>query len=127
MTAFAPPEPGPHHTPTEACFVGLSDWSGREVWIEQADEQRPLPYRGDTMLDGFAWGHYGSSARELARSILHEVTDSPVLAEVRCRDFAREVVAQLPADAFRLPRADVVAWIEYDRVPAGIHAAGVHG
>lgn len=120
MTALAPPQQQPRYIPAEACFVGLSDWSGREVWVEQGEEQHALPYRGETMLDGFAWGHYGSSARELARSILHEVTASPVLAEVRCRDFAREVVAQLPADSFRLTRTDVVAWIEHDPVPAAL-------
>ncbi len=120
MTALASPKPTPRHAPAEPCFVGISDWSGREVWVEQGDEQHRLPYRGEAMLDGFAWGHYGSSARELARSILHEVTDSPMLAEVRCRDFAREVVAQLPADSFRLARTDVVAWIEHDRVPTAL-------
>lgn len=100
--------------------MGISDWSGREVWVERgpgkSDER--LRYRGEQLVDGFAWGHYGYAARELARSILHEVTDSAVLAELRCRDFAREVIAQLPADEFRLTRADVVSWLEHDRLPA---------
>jgi uncharacterized protein DUF6166 len=105
---------------TDVSFGGVSDWSGRTVWVERGGVQRPLPYRGEELSGGFVWGHYGYSARELARSILHEVTDSPVLAEVRCRDFAREVVAQLPADAFTFTYADVTAWLEEGRVPAFI-------
>lgn len=112
-----PPEQSGAQLTAEAAFIGVSDWSGRRVWVERGGLQQPLAYRGDELSGGFAWGHYGYSARELARSILHEVTGSPVLAEVRCRDFAREVVAQLPADAFTLSDADVTAWLEHGRLP----------
>lgn len=105
-------------TAATAAFIGVSDWSGRHVWVERDGVQQPLAYRGDQLSGGFAWGHYGYSARELARSILHEVTASAVLAEVRCRDFAREVVAQLPADAFTLSDGDVTAWLEQGSLPA---------
>lgn len=113
-----PPESPAGQLATDVVFSGISDWAGRHVWVQRGGVQQPLPYRGDELSGGFSWGHYGYGARELARSILHEATDSPVLAEVRCRDFAREVVAQLPADAFSLTHADVTAWLEDGRVPA---------
>lgn len=114
-----PPESPSGATPAAVvAFVGVSDWGGRHVWVERDGVQQPLPYRGDELSGGFAWGHYGYSARDLARSILHEATGSPVLAELRCRDFAREVIAQLPADEFALAHDDVLAWLEHGRLPA---------
>lgn len=114
-----PPESPAGQLAADAVFHGVNGWNGRDVWIDRAGVQQPLAYRGDELSGGFAWGRYGYAARDLARSILHEATASPVLAELRCRDFAREVVAQLPADAFTLTQADVTAWIEHGTLPAG--------
>lgn len=112
-----PPESPAGQLATDVAFTGISDWSGRQVWVERGGVQQPLAYRGDELSGGFAWGHYGYAARDLARSILHDATGSPVLAEMRCRDFAREVVAQLPADVFTLTHADVTAWLEHGTLP----------
>jgi len=108
----------PGSSAAQLSFTGVADWTGHHVWVRRDGAQQPLAWRGDELSGGFVWGRYGYAARELARSILHEVTGSPVLAEVRCRDFAREVVAHLPAHGFTLSAADVEAWLERGALPA---------
>jgi hypothetical protein len=118
---------GPHMaetttlTPTATVrYVGVADWWGFHVWIEEAGTRRVLPYRGDVALAGFAWGRAGLGARELARSILEHATGSPALAERHCRTMTHEVIAELPDLGFDLGRDDVLAWLETtgDATPA---------
>jgi Family of unknown function (DUF6166) len=94
-------------------YVGVADWWGFHVWIEEADgARRALPYRGDAPLAGFAWGRNGLAARELARALIEDATGSPALAERHCRELTHAVVAELPALGFELTREDVLAWVE---------------
>ena len=100
-------------TPTATLrYVGVADWWGFHVWIEEDGNRRALPYRGEVALAGFAWGRAGLGARELARSIIDHATGSPALAERHCRDMTHAIVAQLPALGFELTREDVLAWLE---------------
>jgi hypothetical protein len=99
-------------TPTSTVhYVGVADWWGFHVWIEEDGARRALPYRGDAPLAGFAWGRNGLAARELARSLIEEATNSPALAERHCRDLTHAVIADLPALGFELTREDVLAWL----------------
>ena len=101
-----------HATLTDTLrYVGVADWWGCHVWIEEGAARRALPYRGEAPLAGFAWGRCGMAARELARSLIEHATGSPALAERHCRTMTHEVIADLPALGFELTREDVLAWI----------------
>jgi hypothetical protein len=93
-------------------YVGVADWWGCHVWIEEGAARRTLPYRGDAALAGFAWGRSGLAARELARSLIEDATGSPALAERHCRDMTHELIADLPTLGFELTREDVLAWLQ---------------
>jgi hypothetical protein len=103
--------------PATLSYVGVADWWGFHVWIEEKGSRRALPYRGEVALAGFAWGRPGLAARELARSIIEHATGSPALAERHCRAMTHAVVAELPALGFELSRDDVVAWLEGGPTP----------
>jgi hypothetical protein len=100
-------------TPTSTVrYVGVADWWGFHVWIEEGAARRALPYCGDAPLAGFAWGRNGLAARELARSLIEEATGSSALAERHCRELTHSVIARLPALGFELTREDVLGWLE---------------
>ena len=118
MTQLGPDMPKTTVSPTATPhYVGVADWWGFHVWIEEGGSRRALPYRGEVALAGFAWGRAGLAARELARSIIDHATGSPALAERHCRAMTHAVVAQLPALGFELTREDVVAWLEGGPTP----------
>jgi hypothetical protein len=93
-------------------YVGVADWWGFHVWIEEGSARRALPYRGEEPIAGFSWGRAGLGARELARAIIEDATGSPALAERHCRPMTHALIAQLPALGFELERDDVLAWLE---------------
>jgi uncharacterized protein DUF6166 len=95
-------------------YVGVADWWGVHVWIEEGGARRALPYRGEAPLAGFAWGRNGLAARELARSLIEDATGSPALAERHCRELTHAVVADMPALGFELTRDDVLAWLSQE-------------
>jgi hypothetical protein len=92
-------------------YVGVADWWGRHVWLERGGTRSSLPYRGEDPLAVFAWGRRGIGARELSRSILHDATGSVALANLLCREFTHEVVAELPDVGFELDLQQVLAWL----------------
>jgi Family of unknown function (DUF6166) len=105
-------------TPTATLrYVGVADWWGFHVWIEEGASRRTLPYRGEAALASFAWGRPGLGSRELARSIIEHATGSPALAERHCRAMTHAVIAELPALGFEITREDVVAWLEGGPTP----------
>jgi Family of unknown function (DUF6166) len=108
-------------------YVGVADWWGVHVWVEEGGTRRALPYRGEVPLAGFAWGRAGLGARELARSLIEHATGSPALAERHCRDMTHDVVAQLPDLGFELDRDDVIGWLERtgEPVPARKATTGI--
>jgi hypothetical protein len=93
-------------------YVGVADWWGFHVWIEDAGARRALPYRGEAPLAGFSWGRAGIGARELARAMIEDATGSSALAERHCREMTHALVAHLPALGFELDRDDVLAWLQ---------------
>ena len=104
-------------TPTATLrYVGVADWWGFHVWIEEGGSRRTLPYRARRRRP-VAWGRLGLGSRELARSIIEHATGSPALAERHCRAMTHAVVAQLPALGFELTRDDVIAWLEGGPTP----------
>jgi hypothetical protein len=118
MTQLGPDMTETAITPTATLrYVGVADWWGFHVWIEQDGSRLALPYRGEVALAGFAWGRPGLAARELARSIIEHATGSPALAERHCRAMTHAIVAQLPALGFELAREDIVAWLEGGPMP----------
>jgi hypothetical protein len=99
-------------------YVAVADWWGRHVWLERGGTRGSLPYRGDDPLATFAWGRRGIGARELSRSILHDATGSVALANLLCREFTHDVVAELPEVGFELDRQQVLAWLAERRAAA---------
>jgi hypothetical protein len=107
MTEIATP-----NRSTTVRYVGVADWWGFHVWIEDAEARRALPYRGEVPLAGFSWGRAGIGARELARAMIEDATGSSALAERHCREMTHALVAHLPALGFELDRDDVLAWLQ---------------
>jgi hypothetical protein len=95
----------------ERRYVGELDSWGRQVWVDDGEVRRTLPYRGNGLPVGFAWSRGGIGARELSRSILFDATGNAALAERLCRELTHQVVAQLPELRFELSRGDVLAWL----------------
>lgn len=101
-------------SPTSTRYVGVADWWGRHVWLEQGAIRSSLPYRGDQMVL-YVWGRRGIGARELSRAILVDATGSVALAERFCRDFTHDVVSELPDVGFELDREQVLDWLAGQR------------
>lgn len=99
-------------------YMGVADWWGRHVWLERGGKRSSLPYRGDDPLATFAWARRGICARELSRSILYDATGSVALADLLCREFTHDIVAELPDVGFELDRQQVLAWLSERRAAA---------
>jgi hypothetical protein len=98
-------------TVAERRYVGELDGRDRQVWVEEGELRRALPWRGEGLPVGFEWGRIGIAARELSRAILLDATGNVMLAELHCREMAHQVVAHLPESGFELDREDVLAWL----------------
>ena len=92
-------------------FVGVADWWGRRVWVEQGTTRRMLRQSGEDRLIGFAWGRRGVGTRQLAEAMLADATGNPMLAQRLSRDLAVEVVAELDEGGFELGSHEVLAWV----------------
>ena len=92
-------------------YRGVADWWGRHVWVERDGIRGALSHHGEDFRVSYAWGRSGIGARELARALLFDATDSAVLSERYCRDFTHEVLAHLPEPEFVLGRDEILAWI----------------
>ena len=100
-------------TRTQTRFVGVADWWGTRVWVEQGGTRRMLrPSGDDRLVAGFSWGRRGLETKNLAEAMLADATGNPMLAERLSRDLAIEVVAQLDESGFELGRDDVLAWVD---------------
>lgn len=97
-------------TPNRISYVGVADWWGRHVWLEQGDTRTRLRYSGGSVI-AFAWGRAGLGARELARSILQDATGESELPDALYGRFAHEIIAALPEHGFILDRKAVIAWL----------------
>ena len=104
-------------------YVGVADWWGRHVWVEEDGTRSALHACGDDLIAGFAWGTRGIAARELARAILADATGSPAVAERYCRELTHAVVAGLPRAGFELEASAVLAWLGEADAPAGRRVA----
>ena len=96
---------------TQTRFVGVADWWGRRVWVEQGGTRRMLRKTGEEPLEAFSWGQRGLGTRNLAEAMLADATGNPMLASRLSRDLAIEVVAELDDSGFELGRDDVLAWV----------------
>ena len=95
----------------ETRFVGVADWWGRRVWVEQGQTRRKLRQSGEDLLEGFSWGRRGLGTRQLAEAMLADATGNPMLAQRLSRDLAIEVVAELDEGGFELGSSEVLAWV----------------
>jgi hypothetical protein len=68
---------------------GVADWWGRHVWVERDGIRGALSHHGEDFRVSYAWGRSGIGARELARALLFDATDSAVLSERLPRLHAR--------------------------------------
>jgi hypothetical protein len=102
--------------PVERWYVGARSAAGCRVVVIEGLEVRPLRARTPDPLWSFSWGRSGSSARELAWSVLYDTVHDPELADDWCSAFATEVISLLPRDAFLMAARDLVAWLSDERV-----------
>ena len=66
-------------------------------------------YQGD---DGFEWGYGGAGPRQLAFSLLYDVTQNSVLAARNAQDFKWDVLARIPMeDDWKLTTEEIVKWV----------------
>lgn len=98
-------------TPDTTRYVGLADWWGRHVWVEDDGSRRTLRHRGTDPFITFTWGRAGPGARELARAILWDAATDPALAERFCPELARDLIARLPHIGFELGRGEILTWL----------------
>jgi hypothetical protein len=89
----------------------LADWWGH-ILFEHDGTRSSLLYRDDDSVMGFAWGRRGLGARELSRSLLHDATGSPALADRFCGEFTHEVVSRLPETGFELDWEEVLSRLD---------------
>jgi hypothetical protein len=87
---------------------------------------KPLPPRLDLHNHAreFAWGFDGYGAAQLGLAILADVFGDDLALEHH-RDFGRHVRVQLDGEAWTLPQAQVVAWME-SRLGAALAGGGVN-
>jgi hypothetical protein len=127
MTTSAPPHPktgnpfdaeltGRTGNPAERWYVGERCPAGCRVVVVDGHEVHPLRARTHDPLRSFSWGRSGSSARELAWSVLYDSAHDPGLADDWCSAFTAEVISLLPRDAFRIASRDVIAWLADERL-----------
>jgi hypothetical protein len=109
MTISAPPYPA------ERWYAGARCPAGCRVVVVEGSEVRPLRARTPDPVWSFSWGRSGSSARELAWSVLYDSADDRDVADEWCSAFATEVIALLPRDAFLMAARDMIAWLSGER------------
>jgi hypothetical protein len=100
----------------ERWYVGERCPAGCRVVVVEGPEVHPLRARTHDPLWSFSWGRSGSSARELAWSVLYDSVHDPGLADDWCAAFTTEVISLLPRDAFRIASHDVIAWLSDERL-----------
>jgi hypothetical protein len=108
--------PHDRDAPAERWYVGHRCPGGCRVVVVEGLEVHPLLARTRDPLWSFSWGRSGSSARELAWSVLYDSTHDPGLADDWCSAFTTEVISLLPRDAFRIASPDVLAWLSDERL-----------
>jgi hypothetical protein len=127
MTIGAPPYPeadgmfdpetiGSGGAGAERWYVGERCAGGCRVVVVEGLEVHPLRARTYDPLWSFSWGRSGTSARELAWSVLYDSAHDPGLADDWCSAFTTEVISLLPRDAFRIAARDVLAWLSDERL-----------
>jgi hypothetical protein len=102
--------------PAERWYVGERCAAGCRVVVVEGLEVHPLLARTHDPLWSFSWGRSGTSARELAWSVLYDSAHERGLADDWCSAFTTEVISLLPRDAFRIAAHDVLAWLGDERL-----------
>jgi hypothetical protein len=100
----------------ERWYLGERCPAGCRVVVLEGLNVYPLVSRNHDPLWSFSWGRSGTSARELAWSILYDSAHDVGLANDWCSAFTAEVISLLPRDAFRIAVDDVLAWLWDERL-----------
>lgn len=95
--------------PYTKVYFGKREIYGRVV-VEDAGATYPLQHIVYHSPTGMEWGYSGSGPSDLARSILADVAGIRV-ADTFYQEFKQAIIASLPQEGFRLPEADVRAWL----------------
>jgi hypothetical protein len=103
-------------SPSNRWYVGERSPAGCRVVVVEGPEVHPLRARTHDPLWSFSWGRSGSSARELAWSVLFDSAHDLGLADDWCSTFTTEVISLLPRDAFRIASRDVIAWLSDEQL-----------
>lgn len=97
--------------PGSKTYIGVRERSGAYVYVEVADGRRyPLRHLVYHSPTGMEWGYGGSGPGDTARSILADVAGLRV-ADALYMDFKWAFVAGFDESGFRLPEAEVLAWL----------------
>jgi hypothetical protein len=102
---------GSRDAAVERWYVGERGPAGCGVVVVEELNVYPLLSRNRDPLWSFSWGRSGTSARELAWSILYDSAHDVALANDWCSAFTSEVISLLPRDSFRMASDDVLAWL----------------
>jgi hypothetical protein len=100
----------------ERWYVGERSPAGCRVVVVEGSNVYPLRARTHDPLWSFSWGRSGSSARELAWSILYDSAHDLGLAHDWCSAFTSEVISLLRRDAFQIAAQDVIAWLSDEQL-----------
>jgi hypothetical protein len=102
---------GKRDAAAERWYVGERCPAGCRVVVVEGLNVYPLAARNHDPLWSFSWGRSGTSARELAWSVLYDSARDVGLANDWCSAFTAEVVSVLPREAFWIASHDVLAWL----------------
>ncbi len=97
-------------------YLGYRDEDGVAVYIERDAEQSAFWPLDPPPGVEFDWGPQSAGQRALAREIIADATDDPVLAEAYADQFAVEVLAVLPRMAWSVRADDVQVWCDAQRL-----------
>jgi hypothetical protein len=81
------------------------------VFVEHGDELNPRLDLRNHSPDGFEWGYFGSGPAQLALALLCDATGDDAIAQKLYQTFKAEVIAPLKADEWRIPRANILAFV----------------
>ncbi|HEV2070230.1 MAG TPA: DUF6166 domain-containing protein [Acidimicrobiales bacterium] len=94
-------------------FGDFDDEARPGLWYAEADGVRtPVPHVIARSPGGLAWGYDGNGPSDAALSILTHITRDPGVAETRCQEFKRDVLARLSVNVpFQMDSSIVEGWL----------------
>ncbi len=97
--------------PRGRVYVGERGPAGCRVVVLDDGEATSLRPRIPDPLWSFSWGRPGTSARELAWSMIYDSAHDRQLADDWCSVLGASLIAHLPHDSFCIAASDLLGWL----------------